>query len=213
MSHRERAWLWPSVKDGCAARGIDSQGGLLHSTNDSRAVRGGRGENNRGATMRSVLTLVFILALAAQPVRAQTNGNDADRQAIEAIAAGFQAAWNRHDMEALAALVAEDVDYVTVVGARDWEKGRQEFKHRHAEVHQTMFKDSVLTINETYVKFIRPDIAIAHVLWKTKGDAVPDRKPGEPRAGIFTWVMEKRGGKWLILASQNTENRTPAASR
>jgi uncharacterized protein (TIGR02246 family) len=165
-------------------------------------------KNHRGATMRSVLTLVFILAVAAQPARTQTKVNDADRQAVEAIAAGFQAAWNRHDMEALAALMAEDVDYVTVVGAREWEKGREEFKRRHAEVHQTMFKDSVLTIKETHVKFIRPDIAIVHVLWETKGDAVPDRKPGEQRAGIFTWVVEKRSGKWFIIASQNTENKT-----
>lgn len=159
--------------------------------------------------MRNVLTLVFILALAAQPARAQTKADAAGRKPIEALAASFQAAWNRHDMEALAALVAEDVDYVTVVGAREWEKGRKEFKDRHAEVHQTMFKDSVLTIKETHVKFIRPDIAIAHVLWETKGDVVPDRKPGEPRAGIFTWVVEQRSGKWLIIASQNTENKTP----
>ncbi len=163
--------------------------------------------------MQSVLTLAFILALAAQPVRTQTKANDAARKAVEAIAATFQAAWNRHDMDGLAALVAEDVDYVTVVGARDWEKGRKEFKERHAEVHQTMFRESVLTIKETHVKFLRPDIALAHVLWETRGDAVPDRKPGAPRAGIFTWVVEKRRGKWLIIASQNTENRTPIESR
>jgi uncharacterized protein (TIGR02246 family) len=170
-------------------------------------------KNHRGGTMRSVLIGVSILALAAQLARPQTKANNADRQAVEAIAAGFQSAWNRHDIEALAALVAEDVDYVTVAGARDWEKGRKEFKQRHAEVHQTMFRNSVLTIKETHIKLIRPDIAIAHVLWETKGDVVPDRKPGEPRAGIFTWVMEKRSDKWLIIASQNTENKTPTASR
>mgnify|MGYP000330102755 CR=1 FL=1 len=163
--------------------------------------------------MRSMLILVFILALATQLARPQTNATNADRKTVEAIAASFQDAWNRHDMDALASLMAEDVDYVTVVGSRDWEKGRKEFKERHAEVHQTMFKDSVLTIKETHVKFIRPDIAIAHVLWETKGDAVPDRKPGEPRAGIFTWVVEKRSGKWFIIASQNTENKTPTISR
>lgn len=163
--------------------------------------------------MRSVLTLVFILALAAQPAKPQTKGNDADRKSIESIAASFQDAWNRHDMDVLASLVAEDVDYVTVVGARGWEKGRKEFKERHAEVHQTMFKDSVLTVKETHIKFLRPDIAIAHVLWETKGDVVPDRKPSEPRAGIFTWVVEKRGGKWFIIASQNTENKAAASGR
>jgi len=163
--------------------------------------------------MRSVLTIVFILALAAQPAKTQTKADDAGRKAVEAIAANFKDAWNRHDMDGLAALVAEDVDYVTVVGASDWEKGRKEFKQRHAEVHQTMFKESVLTIKEIHVKFLRPDIALAHVLWETQGDVIPDRKPGAPRAGIFTWVVEKRSGKWLIIASQNTENKTPAASR
>jgi uncharacterized protein (TIGR02246 family) len=160
-----------------------------------------------------MLILVFVLALATQLAKPQTKANNADRKAIENIAASFQAAWNRHDMDALASLMAEDVDYVTVVGSRGWEKGRKEFKARHAEAHQTMFRDSVLTIKETHVKFIRLDIAIAHVLWETKGDAVPDRKPGEPRAGIFTWVVEKRRGKWFIIASQNTENKTPTESR
>lgn len=163
--------------------------------------------------MRNMLILVFILALAAQLVRPQTKTNNADRKTVEAIAASFQDAWNRHDMDALAALMAEDVDYVTVVGSRDWEKGRKEFKERHAEVHRTMFRDSVMTIKETHIKFIRPDIAIAHVLWETKGDATPDRKPGAPRAGIFTWVVEKRSGKWFIIASQNTENKAPPNSR
>ena len=153
--------------------------------------------------------LIIALALAGLPARAQTKDNAADRKVIEAIAASFQDAWNHHDMDRLASLVAEDVDFVTVVGARGWEKGRKEFKEGHAEVHKTMFKDSVLTIKETHVKFIRPDIAIAHILWETKGDVVPDRKPGEPREGIFTWVAERRSGKWLIIASQNTENKTP----
>ena len=159
--------------------------------------------------MRRAQILVIALALAALPARTQTKDNPADRKAIEAIAASFQHSWNRHDMDGLASLMAEDVDFVTVVGARGWEKGRKEFKEGHAEVHKTMFKDSVLTIIETHIKFIRPDIAIAHVVWETKGDVVPDRKPGEPREGIFTWVVEKRGGKWLIIASQNTENKTP----
>lgn len=163
--------------------------------------------------MRSMLTFIFILALAAQPARPQTKATNAARQAVEAIAASYQDAWNRHDMDALASLMAEDVDYVTVVGSRDWEKGRKEFKERHAEVHQTLFRSSVLTIKETHVKFLRPDIALAHVLWETQGDMVPDRKPGAPRAGIFTWVVEQRRGKWFIIASQNTENKTPTESR
>ena len=159
--------------------------------------------------MQNLGTLVFIFALVALPPFAQTRQNRDDRKAIEALASSFQDCWNRHDIDALASLVAEDVDYVTVVGTKDWEKGRSEFKDRHAAVHKTMFKDSVLTVKKTHVRFIRPDLVIAHVLWETKGDVIPNRKPGDTRTGISTWVVEKRNGRWLIIASQNTDDKQP----
>ena len=159
--------------------------------------------------MKKPQMLLLALALAVLPAWAQAKENGDDRKAIESIAASFQDAWNRHDMDALASLMAEEVDFVTVLGVHGWEKGRKEFKDRHAEVHQTLFKESVLAVKETHVKFIRPDVAIAHVVWETRGDRIPDRKPGEPRDGIFTWVLEKRAGKWLIIASQNTESKQP----
>ena len=159
--------------------------------------------------MRNLVTLVLILALLTLPSVAQTTQTSDDRRAIEALASSFQDSWNRHDIDALASLMAEDVDYVTVVGAKDWEKGRREFKDRHADAHKTMFKESVLTVKETHVRFIRPDLVIAHVLWATSGDVIPNRKPGDARTGIFTWVVEKRVGRWLIIASQNTDDKQP----
>jgi len=170
-------------------------------------------ENGVNKAMRKTQIILLALALAVLPARAQTKENGADREAIEAIAASFQDAWNRHDMDALASLVAEDADFVTVVGANGWEKGRKEFKDRHTEVHRTLFKESVLKVKEIHVKLIRHDVAIAHVLWETRGDRIPDRKPGELRDGIFTWVVEKRNGKWVIIASQNTESKPPSPSR
>jgi uncharacterized protein (TIGR02246 family) len=153
------------------------------------------------------MTLVFKLAWAVQTSFAKKKQTTADRRAIEALASSFQDGWNRHDVDALASLMAEDVDYVTVVGTKGWERGRTEFKDRHAAVHKTFFKESVLTVKEIHIKFIRSDVAIAHVLWETKGDVIPDRKPGEQRGGIFTWVVEKRDGRWLIIASQNTDDK------
>ncbi|HEX7297317.1 MAG TPA: SgcJ/EcaC family oxidoreductase [Pyrinomonadaceae bacterium] len=157
--------------------------------------------------MQNLATLVLILAVLALPSFAKTTQASDDRRAIEALASRFQDCWNRHDMDALASLVSEDVDYVTVIGSKDWEKGRREFKDRHTSAHKTMFKESVLTVKETHVRFIRPDLVIAHVLWETKGDIIPNRKPGEARTGIFTWVVEKREGTWLMIASQNTDDK------
>jgi hypothetical protein len=64
------------------------------------------------------------------------------------------------------------VDFVTVLGPQGWLKGRKEFQPYHAEIHKVFFKDSVWRVKETSVRFVRPDVAVAHVLWETKGDNV-----------------------------------------
>jgi uncharacterized protein (TIGR02246 family) len=128
-----------------------------------------------------------------------------DESAIKQLATRWQNAWNRHDADELTALLAEDVDFVTVLGPQGWMKGRPEFHRAHAAMHQTLFTDSVWSTKETHVKFLRPDLAIARVLWSTTGDKVRHVKHGEAREGIFTWVVEKRAGDWLVIASQNTE--------
>ena len=36
------------------------------------------------------------------------------------------------------------------------------------------------------------------------GEADPDGTPRQPREGIFTWVVRKMDGQWLIDAAHNT---------
>jgi uncharacterized protein (TIGR02246 family) len=150
-----------------------------------------------------IFPVAFILTIMS--VRAQTPANASDTKAIEALASGWQTAWNSRDAAALTSLLAEKADFVTVLGPKGWLKGRAEFQEAHAWMLNNIFTESVWTTKETHVKFIRPDLAIARVLWQTTGDKVRHRKPGELREGIFTWVVEKQQGKWLIIASQNTE--------
>jgi uncharacterized protein (TIGR02246 family) len=152
-------------------------------------------------------------AVAKLPEANQPNDDPADRKAIEVVGISWQDAWNRHDMDALTALLAENVDFVTVLGPKGWIKGQKEFKEAHTFMHKTLFTESVWKTKETQVKFIRPDLAIARVLWETKGDKVRHVKHGEPREGIFTWVLEKQKGKWLIIASQNTESMPPLSGQ
>ena len=76
-----------------------------------------------------------------------------------------------------------------------------------------MLKESVLTTTNMEVKFIKPDVAVAHIEWGIKGVKDPDGTPRQPQQGIFTWVVEKRKGKWLILAAQNTVIREQAPSK
>jgi hypothetical protein len=66
-----------------------------------------------------------------------------------------------------------------------------------------VFRESTLTIDEAHVRFLTPEIAVAHVLWSMSGAKTPPGIP-EPRKGIQTQVLQKRAGKWLIASFQNT---------
>jgi len=153
----------------------------------------------------SIILVGLITAVMALSVAEANADRSRDETAIKKIATDWQEAWNRHDADALTALLAEDVDFVTVLGPKGWLKGKPDFKRAHARMHETLFTDSVWTTKETHVKFLRPDLAIARVLWATTGDKVRHVKHGEPREGIFTWLVEKRDDHWLVIASQNTE--------
>ncbi len=155
--------------------------------------------------MKSIFAFAVGLALFFPAWLANAQNNTTDLEAVKQIERGWQEAWNRHDMKALAVLVAEDVDFITVSGI--WLKGRKSFEEHHARVHVMQFKESVWTTTDVQVKFLKPDIALVHVSWGLRGDKDPDGTPRQPRRGIFTRVVTKHGGKWLIQASQNTDIR------
>ncbi len=115
----------------------------------------------------------------------------------------FAEAWNRHDMNAFAELFAEDAEFVNVVGI--WWKGRSAIKSAHEFTHQTMFKSSRLSMQEVAVRFPTPDIAIARCRWTLKGHVSPEGGPLPARNGILVNTLQKLGGAWRIIDSQNTD--------
>ena len=128
----------------------------------------------------------------------------------------FAETWNRHDMNAFGALFAPDADFVNVGGL--WWRGRQEIQVHHAFMHAAIpkdgpgadripshrygiFKGSTCQFDRIEVRFIRPDVAIAHGAWTMLGDA----RINDPRHGTITFVVTQDRGRWLISAAQNTE--------
>jgi len=147
--------------------------------------------------------LVFaFLALAVSPVGAS---QQADEDEIAGIQAHWDDAWNRNDINALSALVADDVRFVNVAG--NVLNGRDEFEKLQTRTHATQFKDSVRTVTGTDIKFLSADIAVAYVRWGMRGDKDADGTPRPPRNGVMMQVLVKRGGAWTIVAVQNTNVR------
>jgi uncharacterized protein (TIGR02246 family) len=121
---------------------------------------------------------------------------------IRAVLGEWERSWNAHDMHALANLFTDDADFVNVYGAH-W-CGRAEIALRHEERHATRFRASTWRTRAVAVSPLSPDIALVHVDWERCGDLDFDGKRKESMQGIFTWVLLRRAGRWLIRAAQNT---------
>ena len=152
--------------------------------------------------MRVCGMILFVAALTGPRICFGQNPDEAEIRKVET---GLQAAWNHHDMKAWADFFTGDADFVNVVGW--WGRGRAEIEKKHADAHAFFFRESTLTIDEVHTRFLRPEIAVVHVLWTLVGHRNPDGTPGQPRKGIFTQVLQKQDGKWLIAAAQNTDSR------
>ncbi len=125
-----------------------------------------------------------------------------DEAAVRQIEILWDEAWNRHDSEALASLLSEDADFVTVAGV--WTKDRTEFRHLMERLQQTQFKDSTRKTKEVKVRFVQPDAAIVHARFTIVGVRDPDGKLHQPLAGIGTRIVRKQSGRWETVATQYT---------
>ena len=159
----------------------------------------------------SRLLAVALMALLWTPV-VFASPNEAED--VRSVVAAFATTWNRHDMNAFAKLFAPDADFVNVGGAR-W-VGQQEIGLHHAWSHGTIpentrpgenpahygiFKHSTMTFAHIDVRFLRKDVALAHVDWELLGDI---RTPN-PRRGVLMFVLTQQEAGWLVAAAQNTE--------
>jgi uncharacterized protein (TIGR02246 family) len=167
--------------------------------------------------MNRPMSLLLPLVLVSLPFASSLFAAPSDEQQVRQAVSAFVEAWNHHDMDAFGRLFAPDADFVNVAG--DWWKGRQAIQERHAYAHGTIpidtpgdvprywgiFKTSVLRFTQMDVRFLRKDVAVAHVSMELLGDA----RTSNPRRSTATFVLTRQDGGWLIAAAQNTEiNRT-----
>lgn len=125
---------------------------------------------------------------------------EADRAAVRQIVYDFEAAWNRHDMTAFAALFHEDAEWVHWRGGL-W-SGRAEIYEGHRAVHEAYYRDSHATVRGIEaLNFLAPTVAYVRVRSDMTGDS---RSPGETFRYRRTMILSKRDGRWLIIKGHNT---------
>ena len=161
----------------------------------------------RESSMKRLFVLGAMLSLIVTLTSVAADKKINDEAGVNAVVHGFEDAWNRHDMDAFAALFATDADFVNVVGMR-W-VGRDAIKQHHAASHATIFKSSTLRISDTTVRFLNADVATARSMWTLAGITSETGQLVPSRTGILTHVLERIDGHWLIVLTQNTDIAKP----
>ena len=133
--------------------------------------------------------------------------NRADEEAIRELENQFNAAWDRHDPEALAESLADDAQFITVNGA--WTTTRNGFRDLMARLHGATgpFRTSTRRTPEMNVTFLAPDIAILHSRFWIDGEVLHDDLSQASRESVGTRVVRKIDGRWRVVATQNTDVR------
>ena len=135
--------------------------------------------------------VVVILLGAAQGSVADDQADPAEEKVIRERNEAFVAAFNKGDIQAMAATYAPDADFLSAEGKRV--KGRAELEKYFAKGFAEN-KGLKLKHSDSLIRFLKPDVAIADGTWEITG-----RPEGNPARGHYTAILMKRDGKWLIV--------------
>lgn len=130
-----------------------------------------------------------------------------DEDQIRELENAFNAAWDAHDPEDMAASLADDAQFITVNGA--WTTTRDGFRDLMVRLHGATgpFRTSIRRTPEMKVTFLAPDIAILHSRFWIDGEVLHDEHSVSSRESVGTRVVHKIAGRWRIVATQNTDVR------
>jgi uncharacterized protein (TIGR02246 family) len=126
----------------------------------------------------------------------------ADEEAIRKIIADMTDASSKGDAKAATRMYAADADFVT--GRGDRFTGATEIEQRLAAIFTTRGAEvRVKTLNVT-VRFIRPDVAVAHVTNELRGLVGSDGHQLPAQQELSIRVFTKDDATWRVAAFHNT---------
>ena len=151
-----------------------------------------------------VVLLVALGVLAATDVAAQTSSSGArnDEDSIRAVTAATTDAFSRHDAKAWVKFCTADAQLVTVRG--ESMKGIAEIEKGLTTIFETRGRNVSLKTLEVAVRFVRPDVALAHVTNELSGLLTPEGQTLPSHRELSIRVLVKDQGVWRITAFHNT---------
>jgi len=152
--------------------------------------------------LASLGALAVLIAATSLAAKGDSADEGSEAEAVKAVIFATTEAFNRHDARAWAQLATPDARLVTVrgesmTGTAEIEKGLQ-------SIFKSRARNATLKTLDVTVKFIRPDVALAHVTNEMSGVVAPDGTAVPPHQELSIRVLVKDGGAWRIAAFHNT---------
>ena len=117
-----------------------------------------------------------------------------DPASVRSVITQFIDSWNRHDMLSLAALFAEDADFVDVLG--NWFRDPEAIQRALAERHATVFRGSRFQEKEVAIRFQETGLAVVHAVIELSGASDRRDEPLPTALGVMTFVVVRVDGDW-----------------
>ena len=154
---------------------------------------------------RSLFVLIVAFrALTATDSAAQAKLADTrdDEQAIKQVMAATTDAFSRHDAKAWVKFCTPEAQLVTVRG--ESMNGVAEIEKGLTRIFETRGRTVTLQTLDVKVRFIRPDVALAHVTNRLSGLLSPEGQTLPSHQELSIRVLVKDQGVWRITAFHNT---------
>ena len=143
---------------------------------------------------------VFLMALVAVGVAAQSSDRAADEAAVRAVIQAFLDTREKNDAAGLAALLTPDVDQQQTSG--NMRSGRDAVVSGSLATQQSTGGRRTISVDS--LRFVGPDVAIADGRYDSIG-----RADGTDQRMLTSMVLRREGGAWKIAAIRNMLPSTP----
>ncbi len=163
---------------------------------------------SRIALMSAVAAVTAFGLLATG--HAQQTGTRSEEDAIRKVIVEMTEGFNSHDGRAASSMYSPDARLVTVRG--EVMDGRAEIEKGLSSIFASRAKSAMHRTLDVSIRFLRPDIALAHVTNELSGLVAPDGQSLPAHQELSLRVFTKSDGKWQVAAFHNTMLRPFAAS-
>ena len=166
-----------------------------------------------GSLVATLIALCSVLAGLGLPraVVADEMGNRKEDAAIKEVVAAFSNGWNTRDAHSMCASLADDVEWVNWRG--EPLGTRQAVEEEHAKLFADLYKNTHRTDEVKTIKYISPELAVVDDYWTMTGAKKRDGSDWPYRAGLYNFIMAKRGGRWIVIASHAADFNAQAPAK